>query len=171
MRGLGILLLAVLVVGGCTFRSTQMEGLLSLFESSGESVPHVWQATLGGKERSLAVTLDGDLFVFVSPVGDAVSFDGWLIRSVVGFGFSEPVAVRDADNMRSFRELGQYAYHRCEPWALQTLSAGSRWTQRCVGRTIYENSIELDSRGEIVTIDQVVTAGGDRVTLRRTGSA
>ena len=46
---------------------------------------------LDGRGRGIkSLYVSNDLIVFANTDGDAIAFDGWTIRSVVGFGLKEP---------------------------------------------------------------------------------
>ena len=154
-------------LSACTFQSSQLDALVGLFRKDEGLDVFTWRGEMNGQIRSLALAEERGLFLFVASEGDVVSFDGWMIRSVVGFGQRQALGIRDFGERRRLGAAGRFTDHRCEKWLKVTIGARSQWVQECEGGTRYRNTIDLDERGQIVAIDQVVTAGGDRVSLRR----
>lgn len=163
----GVLLLA-LVPAGCTFQSAQLEFVRDLVTDATEpDVLPGWRATLGQETRDVAIVSREGLFVFVSDDGDAASFDGWTVRALTGFGRRERVTIRDKEGARQYVQGGSYIEHRCQPWVRLDRTDGVRWSQTCVGRSRYDNVIDVDAAGNINRIRQVVDETGAWLTLER----
>ncbi|MGA1372916.1 MAG: hypothetical protein ACO3Z6_15100, partial [Pseudomonadales bacterium] len=152
---------------GCTFQSSQLDALVGLFGRHEGPDVFTWRGEMNGQTRSLALAEERGLFLFVASEGDVVSFDGWMIRSVVGFGQRQALGIRDFGERRRLGVAGRFTDHRCEQWLKVPVGARFQWVQECEGSTRYRNTIDLDERSQIVAIDQVVTPAGDRVSLRR----
>ena len=154
------------VVSGCTFSAPQFESAIALAEdtiSSNETTsadePVTWFASVGGVGAVLSPYVSNDLIVFANRHGDAVAFDGWTIRSVVGFASPDPLAVAGKEGVRTFTVAGKKTQTRCDEWYLVDLT----WSQICSnGRS----EIVLDDEGNIKKISMPIGDGSTIVTLR-----
>jgi hypothetical protein len=126
-----------------------------------------WSASHNGTGRLMTPYLDGDLTIFVSEQGDAVAFDGWLIRSLGGFDHGEIIRVNDDENQRIYNKGSSRTVGKCGSWLNTTTADESvTWTQICESPDA-KNIIRLNEAGLIVHIDQTVDGSGGRVTLKK----
>ena len=161
-----LILMAVLVLQGCTFSVPQFDAAANFVKtitagesSSEEDAPAVWLASVGERGALLNPYTASGLIVFANAEGDAIAFDGWTVRSVSGFGLSVPISISGKDGLRKFAgPLGQYST-KCDPWVLD----GLVWNQSCVNG---DGVIELNEEGNIERI--ILSLGKERgnVTLR-----
>ena len=154
------------LVSGCTFSAPQFESAIVLAQSFIASdnpklvdEPATWFASVDGTGAVLNPYVSNDLIVFANADGDAIAFDGWTIRSVVGFGLKEPFSISGKDGVRTFTVAGQKTQTQCDEWSL----AEFIWSQTCSNGP---GEIVLDNEGNIQKITMPVFDGSVIVTLR-----
>ena len=88
-----LILMEALVLQGCTFSVPQFDAAVNFAlaitageSSAEEDAPAVWLASVGEFGALLNPYTASGMIVFANTDGDAIAFDGWTIRSVVGFG-------------------------------------------------------------------------------------
>jgi hypothetical protein len=154
------------IVSGCTFSAPQFESAIALGQgviasndpkSADETA--TWFASVDGTGAVLNPYVSNDLIVFANADGDAIAFDGWIIRSVVGFGLKEPFSMSGKDGVRTFTVAGQKMQTKCDEWRL----AEFIWSQTCSNGP---GEIVLDDEGNIQKITMPVFDGSAIVTLR-----
>ena len=127
-----------------------------------------WSARVGSEGRLVKVVEQGGFFVFVSSAGDAIAFDGWDIRSIIGFGSDTRQITVDGER-RQFRSGSDLSSTLCEGWKLDPDASSDDskvWLQQCDGQ-VRANSIVVDSAGAISEISQVIDINGTRAVLKR----
>ena len=77
-----------------------------------------WSARVGDEGRLVKVVEQDGFFVFVSNAGDAIAFDGWDVRSIIGFGGSDTRQIAVDDEQKRFRSAVGLSSRRCEGWKL-----------------------------------------------------
>ena len=168
--------LSLTVISGCAVRFPQVEALSELVEAefaqrgiTADAPTDIrWEASYNGEGRLMTPYSEGDLTVFVSKEGDAIAFDGWVVRSLGGFGENTIASVVDTEQYRVFRSGGEVVARKplCEAWASAPIEGeGREWRQACGSHG--SNFITLNDDGLIVGIEQVVNAAGMRVSLRK----
>ena len=167
-RLLIVLVVAVLgsMVSGCTLSAPQFESTISLLnrivgsdEVTSADEPATWFASVDRTGAVLNPYLSNDLIVFANTDGDAIAFDGWTIRSVVGFGLNEPLSISGRDGVRIFTVAGQKTQTQCDEWGLAELI----WSQTCSNGP---SEIVLDNEGNIQKIAMPIGDGSAIVTLQ-----
>ena len=154
----------IALLTGCSLQSAQLDTALSLLNRAAP-VNEGWTAQLGRVTRPvLPEEYDGLLF-FANDEGDAVSFDGWTLRAVVGFGLPKPLGVLVAGTDRRYFIGGRSVTHPCTAW--QKNDDTRQWQQNCVGQFSYKNYITLDTQDRIIGINQVVGANGTRLIISK----
>ena len=164
--GTGLILMAALVLQGCTFSAPQFDAAVNFAKTitAGESssdgeAPAIWLASVAGRGALLTPYTASGMIVFANADGDAIAFDGWTVRSVSGFSLSAPVSISGKDGLRKFSgPLGQYST-TCDPWILE----GLVWTQSCGNG---DGVIELNEAGNIERITLSLGKEWGNVTLR-----
>ncbi len=154
------------LVSSCTFSAPQFESAIVLAQSviasddpkSGNETA-TWFASVDGRGAVLNPYVSNNLIVFANTDGDAIAFDGWTIRSVVGFGLKEPLSISGKDGVRTFTVSGQKTQTQCDEWSLAELI----WSQTCSNGP---GEIVLDDEGNIQKITMPVFDGSAIVTLR-----
>ena len=158
--------IAEVMVSGCTFSAPQFESAIVLaqnviasddLKSADETT--TWFASVDGTGAVLNPYVSNDLIVFANTDGDAIAFDGWTIRSVVGFGLKEPLSISGKDGVRTFTVAGQKTQTKCDEWRLAELI----WSQTCSNGA---GEIVLDDEGNIQKITMPVFDRSIIVTLR-----
>lgn len=105
----------------------------------------IWLAEFGDVGEVLKVYFSEDLWIFANADGNAIAFDGWSIRSIVGFGLVSPISISANDRERSVIFEGKRFSITCDDWQRN----GSLWSQKCLN---VSSSITLNDRGEIIGI-------------------
>ena len=147
-----VLSLSIFLLTGCSISVPQAESsyrfvkdLISSDEGSSQKQQAIWLASVRGRGAVLRPYLSGDLTVFANADGDAISFDGWTIRSVVGFGLAGPLSISGKDGNRTFSAGGRTTSTECDQWYLNGLT----WSQICANG---EGQIVLNQDGNIELI-------------------
>jgi hypothetical protein len=158
--------LSALLLAGCSISVPQVESSYKFVKAvvlsdqvSSEEHQAIWLASVGGRGAVLRPYLSGDLTVFANTDGDAIAFDGWTIRSVVGFGLAGPLSVSGKDGNRTFSVGGGITSAECDPWYLRGLT----WRQTCSNGP---GEIVLSEDGNIQKITMAIGNGSGIVTLR-----
>ena len=128
-----------------------------------------WAARVGSEGRLVEVVEQDGFFVFVSSAGDAIAFDGWDVRSIIGFGGSDARRITVDGGEKQFRSGADLSTTRCEGWKLDLDASpddSKVWLQQCDDQ-VRANSIVVDSAGAISEISQVIDANGTRAILQR----
>lgn len=160
ISGLGLL-------SACTFHSSQWDTLRSLYVSDPKlSGDFIWQARLGNQVRGVMAINQDNLIVFASEWGDAITFDGWTIRSVTGFDLDRTLQIKAVDIGYQYGRAGRVVEHICSGWLPVTLPHEG-WLQKCESEFSYQNVITLDKQGRIIKISQVLEPDGTRLTLTK----
>ena len=126
-----------LLIGGCTISFPQVDSVVDLVQAelsaSENSEPQEdvkWSASYNGTGRLMTPYLQGDLTVFVSDEGDAIAFDGWVIRSLGGFEQEKIIRVSDDESQRIYNKalarLGTAILGKVDDFR-----GSVNWTQAC----------------------------------------
>ena len=158
--------LSTLLLTGCSISVPQAESsyrfvkeLISSDEGSSQEQQAIWLASVGDRGAVLRPYLSGGLTVFANTDGDAIAFDGWTIRSVVGFGLTGPLSISGKDGNRTFSTGGQTMSTECDSWYLNGLT----WHQTCANG---DGQIVLNQKGNIELILMSLDENLGIVTLR-----
>ena len=165
-----ILRLAVITIyltlQACAIRVPQAEAMLNQFQelvgSEEEARQAVWLASLNGRGAVLSPYVIDGYTVFANDEGDAVAFDGWVIRSVLGFGREASLSISDEGWDRSSVSSATRFTATCSEWQKRGSSEGYEWRQIC-GINGHETVIRIDVAGSITHVKQAF--GGDLGTL------
>lgn len=165
MRLLLCLFLSPLMVA-CTFSAPQLESGVRFIQtvtasgssSTGETQIR-WLASVGTEGAVLKPYATQSLIVFASADGDAISFDGWIIRSITGFGLVAPISILGKEGERTFIVRGSKSSAECGPWQL----SDRVWSQVCDNG---DGSIIIDEDGNIESISMSLGEPLRSVTLR-----
>ena len=153
-------------LASCTFSVPQAENALRQLQSfvseerSGEQA--LWLASFEGKGAILQPYAAEGYTVFANESGDAVAFDGWVVRSVLGFGLEQAITISDDGWVRSSRSGKERFFATCSKWQKDAATKGYQWRQIC-GINGHETVISIDETGSISDIKQAF--GGDLGTL------
>lgn len=154
------------VVSGCTFSAPQFESAIKLVqgfmvsdEARSTDEPAQWLASVDGTGAVLNPYVSNGFTVFANADGDAIAFDGWTIRSVVGFGLQGPLSISGKEGVRTFTIANRKTQSKCGEWSI----AGLIWSQICSNGT---GEIVLDDEGNIQKITMAIGNGLGIVTLR-----
>lgn len=158
--------LCAVLASGCSLSVPQAQSsyrfvkeLISSDEVSSKEQQAIWLASVGGRGAVLRPYLSGGLTVFANTEGDAIAFDGWTIRSVMGFGLAGPVSISGKEGNRTLATGGQIMSTECDPWYLKGLS----WQQTCANG---DGEIVLTPEGNIELILMSLGENLGIVTLR-----
>ena len=128
-------------------------------------------ASFAGEGRLVAAYQRDGYVLFANTDNDAeIEFDGWVIRSLSGFGMTAGTTLKVSDEagMRSFAANGvENTSLNCDEWQWtpRDQQLAGAWVQSCDGRA--SGMITLNDAGEIIAIDQVLDGSGRRLTLQR----
>ena len=114
-----------IMVSACTFSVPQFESAIALAqgiflseEAPAADEPATWFASVDNRGAVLNPYLSNNLIVFANKDGDAIAFDGWTIKSVMGFGLKDPLSISGKDGVRTFTVAGQTTRASCDEWSL-----------------------------------------------------
>ena len=159
-------IIVFLTLQACVIRVPQAEAMLNQFQKlvgSEEETRQVgWLASFNGQGAVLSPYVADGYTVFANDRGDAVAFDGWVIRSVLGFGREVSLSISDEGWDRSSVSNQMRFTATCSEWQKEGLSEGYEWRQIC-GINGHETVIRIDRTGSITSIRQAF--GGDLGTL------
>ena len=152
-----LILCVVTVVSACTFRAPQFESPVRQFRAiaapKANTEDVVWLASFNGQGAVLKPYIVDGYTVFANESGDAVAFDGWVVRSVVGFGRKHALSVIDKDGVRTSTSYKMRFNARCSEWQKLATQGGHQWRQNC-GSNGHETVIHIDEAGTIHRITQ-----------------
>ena len=161
-----VLLLSVFAMPGCTFAVPQAESAIRWVqnlnqgsEDNGVNQQPVWLASVGEHGAVVKPYTSGDFIVFANSDGDAITFDGWIVRSITGFGLTTPLSISGKEGVRTFTSDGAVSKIRCGPWIWRQ----PLWQQRCDQGA---SKIVLDDAGNIQQISMGLDEKARFVTLR-----
>lgn len=170
---LGYVLISI-VITGCVVNAPQLERLREAIGSVGKNTHQeepeslLWTARIGDQGQLLRVYKEGELFVFISESGDTIAvFDGWHIRSFLGFGFDGIQRVIVEGDLLQFVSSREAKVVQCDPWSKTTTDKNHVFWQRHCDGQIRPNVIHVLPDGNIFEIEQVITASQDRILIRR----
>ena len=153
-------------LASCTFSVPQAENALrqlqSLVSEESSSPEVLWLASYQGKGAVLQPYAAEGYTVFANESGDAVAFDGWVVRSVLGFGLEQAITISDDGWVRSSQSGKERFVSTCSEWQKDVATKGYQWRQIC-GINGHETVISIDETGSISGIKQAF--GGDLGTL------
>lgn len=159
-------ILICLLPTGCTFSAPQAESawrLINGFASGAEEVgaakQPIWLASVGETGAVLKPYASGRFTVFANADGDAIAFDGWIVRSIIGFGLKKPVSVTGREGPRSLAANDDIFTANCSSWEWRA----PIWRQHC---DIGNSKISLDEEGNIQEISMSLGNKLGFVTLR-----
>ena len=161
----------LVILSACTFKAPQLESVASQFRAlaapihTAEDV--VWLASFNGQGAVLKPYIVEGYTVFANESGDAVAFDGWVVRSVVGFGRAHALSVTDRDGMRSSASQQMQVKTMCSEWQKLAAQDGHQWRQNC-GSEGHDTVIDIDEADTIYAIAQGFGGLGElKLQLRR----
>ena len=154
------------MAAGCTFSAPQVEsawrvinGFATGTEKDAASEQPIWLASVGDYGAVVKPYASGGFTVFANADGDAIAFDGWIVRSITGFGLEKPLSVAGKEGKRSFAIDDDILSANCGSWEWRT----PVWRQDCdIGRS----KISLDAEGNIQEISMSLGEKLGFVTLR-----
>ena len=159
-------IIVLLTFQACAIRVPQAEAMLDQFQklvgSEEEARQAVWLASFNGRGAVLSPYVADGYTVFANDEGDAVAFDGWVIRSVLGFGKESSLSISDEGWDRSSVSNTTRFTATCSEWQKEGFGEGYEWRQIC-GINGHETVIHIDGAGSITSIRQAF--GGDLGTL------
>jgi hypothetical protein len=158
--------LLFLMSAGCTFSAPQAESAWRLVnsiatrEAEDEAAKQpIWLASVGETGAVVKPYASGGLTVFANADGDAIAFDGWIVRSITGFGLEKPLSVAGKEGKRSFAIDDDIWSANCGSWEWRA----TIWRQSC---DIGSSTISLDEDGNIQEISMSLGEKLGFVTLR-----
>ena len=159
-------ILLCLISAGCTLSAPQAESAGRLInsivarEAEDEAATQpIWLASVGETGTVLKPYASGGFTVFANADGDAIAFDGWIVRSITGFGLEKPLSVAGKEGKRSFAIDDDIWSANCGSWEWRM----PVWRQDCdIGRS----KILLDAEGNIQEISMSLGEKLGFVTLR-----
>ena len=159
-------ILLFLMSAGCTFSAPQAESAWRLINSiatseveDGAAKQSIWLASVGEYGAVVKPYSAGGFTVFANIDGDAIAFDGWIVRSITGFGLKNPVSVTGREGPRSLVVDDDILSANCGSWDWRE----PVWRQDCdIGRS----KISLDAEGNIHEISMSLGEKLGFVTLR-----
>lgn len=168
------LLMAFAALVSCTVAFPQLETLTSYVGQVGaerqdqSTVPDVyWTADLNGRGRLMRLySIDEGGFVFASEEGDLIGFDGWVIRSIIGFGLDTTLRILGDAESRRYVSEDEVFSDKCSDWRRESSDEFDGWRQICK-QGLSDNIIVIDKEGDVDRIVQTINQLGDQVVLER----
>ena len=153
MKSIVVMPLLFIVMTSCTLSFPQatssanwIKALFADRTSTDESDPQVWFASFRGHGAVLKPYASEGLIVFANEDGDAISFDGWIIRSITGFNSTAVASIQGREGARIIIYDEDVFKMTCGPWVLES----QLWTQSCSSG---QAKIGLDNGGNIQFIE------------------
>lgn len=152
-----LMLCGLIIMSACTFKAPQLESVASQARAivapnqAAEDV--VWLASFNGQGAVLKPYVVEEFTVFANESGDAVAFDGWVVRSVLGFGREHTVIVTDKGGVRAAVSHQMTVKALCSEWQKIATQGGYQWRQNC-GSNGFETVIDIDETDTIHVITQ-----------------
>ena len=144
-------LLILVLASGCTFKLPQYEVVKGMLSSDATDIgaSAAWLAKANGSGAILKAYSAEGLTVFANKDGDAIAFDGWSIRSIIGFGLASPltIAINADSNVLTYN--GSSIRVQCQPWTQPKQGNNVMWAQVCSNGS---KLITLNPAGEITLI-------------------
>lgn len=167
------ILWALCLLAGCQINVPQYESAKALARRLTDNSEHppretvqTWTARLGDQGRLMTLYRQDGFWVFVSEEGDAVAFDGWQIRSLIGFKIGKKQLLGPEYNISIRQEGARRETATCDPWLRTLENAGKTlWTQFC--EDIGTNSIGIGANGDLVSITHLTSTRGDFIELHK----
>jgi hypothetical protein len=155
-----------LLPAGCSFSAPQAEsawrlinGFASGTDEGGAAKQPIWLASVGETGAVVKPYASGGFTVFANADGNAIAFDGWIVRSITGFGLEKPLSVAGKEGKRSFAIGDEVSSANCRSWEWRA----PVWRQSC---DIGPSTISLDGEGNIQEISMSLGEKLGFVTLR-----
>lgn len=160
-----LLVLWILLLAGlqaCSFRSTQLDLIMSAFNGPDETlVPYeelAWTMLWSGNDYRLMPIIPTDMSVtnFMDREGEViVSFDGWqVVRAdgVLPAGLNVVIEKTDT-GLEYSNDDGLFANHACEEFASTLQGQTTVWLQNCdSAEGPYTNEIRVNGTGSITLL-------------------
>lgn len=153
-------------VAACTFSAPQFELGVRFIKSisvgergSEEQMQSRWLVSVGNEGAVVMPYSSEDLIIFANANGDAIAFDGWTVRSIMGFGLEFPLSISGKSGERQFVMGGSRQFTECDAWQF----ADGVWEQACDNGL---GSISIDGDGNIQTIVMSLGENLGNVTLQ-----
>ena len=166
--------LCSLMLSGCNVTFPQLDSAASrvmseLAKQSKSPPPRDirWVASFNGRGRIMTAYVEGGLTVFVSDEEDAIAFDGWLVRSIGGFGKESIVKVQESRQGRLVTDGKRISHTLCDQWIKSVAADGNTvWSQSCVNQRS-DNRLVLNAEGLIIEIHQAISDVSGGIVLRK----
>jgi hypothetical protein len=161
-----VVVILLCAMQGCTLSVPQANSVIGFVKSITpfepgftKEGPAVWLASVGDQGAILNPYKTSGLIVFANADGDAIAFDGWTVRSITGFGFSNPLTISGKDGLRTFSNKKVEFSTTCDAWVLTELT----WNQSCGNGP---GRIQLNEVDDIEQISMFLGSGLGVLTLR-----
>lgn len=177
MKIVKLLLLWVIVLAGvqaCSFRSTQLDLLMSAFNGPDDTVPYeelAWTMLWSGNDYRLMPIFPTDMSVtnFMNTEGSViVSFDGWQVVRADGLLPSElNVAIEKTDTGLEYSSEDEvFATNACEEFTSTLQGQTTVWLQNCdSAEGPYSNEIRVNAAGSITLLHFLIHPEYPMLTL------
>ena len=161
-------------LGSCTFSAPQFQSVITALTSGEATVEpvgstNIWTAEIVGEPGSLVRLFRGGAhgFIFLSNDNEAISFDGWVVRSVAGIGLENLVEVVEVAGFRVFKSSGLKDLRvQCGNWGRSEHGEKTIWRQRCSNQ-MSDNVIEVNQAGNVARIVQTIDSTGRVLILQK----
>ena len=145
--------LVAMLLSGCTLTFPQVNAAMQLIpllknEQKVQGAP-IWLASVGGVGAVLTPYAMEGYTLFANEDGDAIAFDGWIVRAIYGFGLTEPIKVSGKTGSRSISSSRGRTKTMCSEWISQPDESSLRWQQTC---SAGPGEIAVNSDGNIEEI-------------------
>lgn len=165
MRVMLLLVSFAIALSACTVSAPQIDNIFNAFArgEKTEVVPPTWLAKVGEVGATLTPYSTEGLTVFANADGDAIAFDGWNIRSIIGFELPHPISTTSKNNEKITRLGSETARTSCSRWERRDDDFGLIWRQKCGP---HRNVITVDKQGNITAISSDLGVADYIVTIQ-----
>lgn len=179
MIRVGLPIVVVLSLAGCTFRAPQLEAALAAFNArptvDEEVAALAWQLDWLGSSSTVYPAIIKDTLAFANAADVFIVFDGWQVTAVGGLlpgqrrmridVSKDRTELRFAENGRSVGAV------RCAPWSSEVRQDGARiWTQACTELEA-DNVIVVDPAGASIELRFTIHPDYPPIRLSKGSSA
>jgi len=163
---------SLLLLPGCELKSDQLSNLIGSGKPEHNLNNYYWDLSVGDRTYELLAVSIPENTIFADNEGRTIVFDGWKISKIAGFETIDDTDIQltdsDPDGNNQFQVfVGSQSSvsYSCGAWAQIIASEGKVYSQACSHKNM--NKIEIDTRGNILKINQFIPFTNEYWTLKK----